>query len=117
MCDSRVSLCVTVKQRNNWHRHDYTEPDDGSKPIQAGTPMFIKELQTRTFARYPTVTTVLTPWGPFCLGKKKRLFEFRLKLLQLRRSFQMMMNLVNVLINLMVSHSQIVRVQFLLIVA
>lgn len=51
MCDSQVSLC-TVKQRNNWHRHDYTEPDDGSKPVQAGTPVFIKELQTRNFARY-----------------------------------------------------------------
>lgn len=46
-----VSLCVAVKQRNNWHRHDYTEPDDGSKPVQAGTPVFIKELQTRTFPR------------------------------------------------------------------
>ncbi|XP_068162628.1 lysine-specific demethylase 7A isoform X2 [Antennarius striatus] len=39
-----------MKKRNNWHRHDYTEPDDGSKPVQAGTPMFIKELQNRTFA-------------------------------------------------------------------
>ncbi|KAM3588115.1 uncharacterized protein V6R79_021535 [Siganus canaliculatus] len=39
-----------MKKRNNWHRHDYTEPDDGSKPVQAGTPVFIKELQNRTFA-------------------------------------------------------------------
>ncbi|KAM7378449.1 hypothetical protein PAMA_013385 [Pampus argenteus] len=39
-----------MKKRNNWHRHDYTEPDDGSKPVQAGTPVFIKELQSRTFA-------------------------------------------------------------------
>ncbi|KAF3705216.1 Lysine-specific demethylase 7A [Channa argus] len=38
-----------MKKRNNWHRHDYTEPDDGSKPVQAGTPVFIKELQNRTF--------------------------------------------------------------------
>ncbi|XP_026218717.1 lysine-specific demethylase 7A [Anabas testudineus] len=38
-----------MKKRNNWHRHDYTEPDDGSKPVQAGTPVFIKELQSRTF--------------------------------------------------------------------
>ncbi|XP_046878484.1 lysine-specific demethylase 7A [Hypomesus transpacificus] len=38
-----------MKKRNNWHRHDYTEPDDGSKPVQAGTPMFIKQLQNRTF--------------------------------------------------------------------
>lgn len=50
--DALMSLCVAVKKRNNWHRHDYTEPDDGSKPVQAGTPVFIKELQTRTFARY-----------------------------------------------------------------
>uniref|UniRef100_A0A674MLU4 Lysine demethylase 7A n=1 Tax=Takifugu rubripes TaxID=31033 RepID=A0A674MLU4_TAKRU len=39
-----------MKKRNNWHRHDYTEPDDGSRPVQAGTPVFIKELQSRTFA-------------------------------------------------------------------
>ncbi|GAA6221083.1 lysine-specific demethylase 7A isoform X1 [Lates japonicus] len=39
-----------MKRRNNWHRHDYTEPDDGSKPVQAGTSVFIKELQNRTFA-------------------------------------------------------------------
>ncbi|XP_029901707.1 lysine-specific demethylase 7A [Myripristis murdjan] len=39
-----------MKKRNNWHRHDYTEPDDGTKPVQAGTPVFIKELQNRTFA-------------------------------------------------------------------
>ncbi|KAM9327838.1 lysine-specific demethylase 7A [Pholidichthys leucotaenia] len=38
-----------MKKRNNWHRHDYTEPDDGSKPVQAGTPVFIKELQNRIF--------------------------------------------------------------------
>ncbi|KAM9704936.1 lysine-specific demethylase 7A [Menidia menidia] len=38
-----------MKQRNNWHRHDYTEPDNGSKPVQAGTTVFIKELQSRTF--------------------------------------------------------------------
>nr|XP_020472405.1 lysine-specific demethylase 7A [Monopterus albus] len=39
-----------MKKRNNWHRHDYTEPDDGSRPVQAGTPVFIKELQNRSFA-------------------------------------------------------------------
>uniref|UniRef100_A0A1A8LRF1 Jumonji C domain containing histone demethylase 1 homolog D n=1 Tax=Nothobranchius pienaari TaxID=704102 RepID=A0A1A8LRF1_9TELE len=38
-----------MKKRNNWHRHDYTEPDDGSKPVQAGTSVFIKKLQNRTF--------------------------------------------------------------------
>lgn len=45
-------LCfVAVKRRNNGHRHDYTEPNDGSRPVQAGTPVFVKELQNRTFAR------------------------------------------------------------------
>ncbi|XP_061125244.1 lysine-specific demethylase 7A isoform X2 [Syngnathus typhle] len=38
-----------MKRRNNWHRHDYTEPDDGGRPVQAGTPVFVKELQSRTF--------------------------------------------------------------------
>ncbi|XP_042367625.1 lysine-specific demethylase 7A isoform X2 [Plectropomus leopardus] len=39
-----------MKKRNNCHRHDYTELDDGSKPVQAGTSVFVKELQNRTFA-------------------------------------------------------------------
>ncbi|KAK7895525.1 hypothetical protein WMY93_020850 [Mugilogobius chulae] len=38
-----------MKRRNNWHRHDYSEPNDGTKPVQAGTPVFVKELQNRTF--------------------------------------------------------------------
>ncbi|XP_051548965.1 lysine-specific demethylase 7B-like isoform X1 [Myxocyprinus asiaticus] len=38
-----------MKKRNNWHRHDYTELDDGSKPVQAGTSVFVRELQARTF--------------------------------------------------------------------
>ncbi|XP_029018574.1 lysine-specific demethylase 7A [Betta splendens] len=38
-----------MKKRNNWHRHDYTEQDDGSKPVQAGTSVFVKELQNKTF--------------------------------------------------------------------
>ncbi|XP_054876426.1 lysine-specific demethylase 7A [Poeciliopsis prolifica] len=38
-----------MKRRNNWHRHDYTETDDGSKPVQAGTSVFVKQLQQRTF--------------------------------------------------------------------
>lgn len=50
-----VKLCclcfIAVKKRNNWHRHDYTEPNDGSKPVQAGTPVFIQRLQSKTFAR------------------------------------------------------------------
>ncbi|KAM9502428.1 lysine-specific demethylase 7B-like isoform 3-T4 [Salvelinus alpinus] len=38
-----------MKKRNNWHRHDYTEPDDGSRPVQAGTSVFVRELQNRIF--------------------------------------------------------------------
>ncbi|XP_060784350.1 lysine-specific demethylase 7B isoform X2 [Neoarius graeffei] len=38
-----------MKKRKNWHRHDYTEPDDGSKPVQAGTLVFVRQLQARTF--------------------------------------------------------------------
>ncbi|XP_054990019.1 lysine-specific demethylase 7A [Sorex araneus] len=38
-----------MKKRRNWHRHDYTEVDDGSKPVQAGTRTFVKELRARVF--------------------------------------------------------------------
>uniref|UniRef100_A0A8C5G5G5 [Histone H3]-dimethyl-L-lysine(36) demethylase n=1 Tax=Gouania willdenowi TaxID=441366 RepID=A0A8C5G5G5_GOUWI len=38
-----------MKKRHNWHRHDYTELDDGSNPVQAGTSVFVKKLQSRTF--------------------------------------------------------------------
>ncbi|NXL92615.1 KDM7A demethylase, partial [Alectura lathami] len=38
-----------MKQRRNWHRHDYTELDDGSKPVQAGTRTFVKQLRARSF--------------------------------------------------------------------
>ncbi|XP_041934408.1 lysine-specific demethylase 7A isoform X2 [Alosa sapidissima] len=38
-----------MKKRNNWHRHDYTEPGDGTKPVQAGTSVFVRELQERSF--------------------------------------------------------------------
>ncbi len=41
-----------VKKRNNWHRHDYTEPNDGTRPVQAGTAVFVQQLQARSFARY-----------------------------------------------------------------
>ncbi|KAK2892651.1 hypothetical protein Q8A67_012639 [Cirrhinus molitorella] len=39
-----------MKKRNNWHRHDYTEPNDGTRPVQAGTAVFVQELQARSFA-------------------------------------------------------------------
>ncbi|XP_033018237.1 LOW QUALITY PROTEIN: lysine-specific demethylase 7A [Lacerta agilis] len=38
-----------MKNRRNWHRHDYTEFDDGSKPVQAGTRTFVKQLRARSF--------------------------------------------------------------------
>ncbi|XP_026548781.1 lysine-specific demethylase 7A [Notechis scutatus] len=38
-----------MKKRRNWHRHDYTEYDDGSKPVQAGTRTFVKQLRARSF--------------------------------------------------------------------
>ncbi|XP_045876272.1 lysine-specific demethylase 7A isoform X2 [Meles meles] len=38
-----------MKKRRNWHRHDYTEIDDGTKPVQAGTRTFVKELRSRVF--------------------------------------------------------------------
>ncbi|KAM9467333.1 lysine-specific demethylase 7A isoform 1-T1 [Clarias gariepinus] len=39
-----------MKKRNNWHRHDYTEDDDdGRRPVQAGTAVFIQQLQARSF--------------------------------------------------------------------
>ncbi|XP_051976925.1 lysine-specific demethylase 7A-like [Xyrauchen texanus] len=39
-----------MKKRNNWHRHDYTEPDDGTRPVQAGTAVFVQEIQAKSFA-------------------------------------------------------------------
>ncbi|XP_067856066.1 lysine-specific demethylase 7B-like isoform X2 [Heptranchias perlo] len=38
-----------MKCRRNWHRHDYTEAVDCDRPIQAGTPAFIRELRARHF--------------------------------------------------------------------
>lgn len=37
------------KKQNNWHRHNYTDMDADSKPVQTGTPVFIKELKSRHF--------------------------------------------------------------------
>uniref|UniRef100_A0A8C6T7C3 Lysine (K)-specific demethylase 7Ab n=1 Tax=Neogobius melanostomus TaxID=47308 RepID=A0A8C6T7C3_9GOBI len=48
-CDDVLGPSL-MKKRNNWHRHDYTEPNDGTKPVQAGTSVFVKELQNRAFA-------------------------------------------------------------------
>ncbi|XP_037090902.1 lysine-specific demethylase 7B-like [Pollicipes pollicipes] len=37
------------KQRTNWHRHDPYELNADAKPVQTGTPIFIKELRSRHF--------------------------------------------------------------------
>ncbi|CAD1477112.1 unnamed protein product, partial [Heterotrigona itama] len=39
------------KARLNWHRHDYSEPDADTKPVQTGTPVFIRELKSRHFPK------------------------------------------------------------------
>ncbi|XP_046729162.1 lysine-specific demethylase 7A isoform X2 [Silurus meridionalis] len=38
-----------MKKRNNWHRHDYTEEEDRRRPVQAGTAVFVQQLQARSF--------------------------------------------------------------------
>lgn len=35
----------------NWHRHECSEPDADSKPVQTGTPVFIRELKSRHFPK------------------------------------------------------------------
>nr|XP_006825994.1 PREDICTED: lysine-specific demethylase 7A-like [Saccoglossus kowalevskii] len=46
---ARIHGPPKMKPRRNWHRHDYSEIDAGNKPVQTGTPVFMKELQSRTF--------------------------------------------------------------------
>ncbi|XP_012527062.1 histone lysine demethylase PHF8 isoform X4 [Monomorium pharaonis] len=40
-----------MKVRTNWHRHDYTERDADTKPVQTGTSVFIRELKSRHFSK------------------------------------------------------------------
>jgi len=40
---------LTLKRRRNWHRHDYSELNDGSKAIQSGTVVFVDRLKQRKF--------------------------------------------------------------------
>lgn len=40
-----------MKAKLNWHRHDYSEPDADTKPVQTGTPVFIRELKSRHFPK------------------------------------------------------------------
>ncbi|XP_034949033.1 histone lysine demethylase PHF8-like isoform X2 [Chelonus insularis] len=39
------------KVRMNWHRHEYTETNADTKPVQTGTPVFIRELELRHFSK------------------------------------------------------------------
>lgn len=41
---------LVLKRRRNWHRHDYSELNDGSKAIQSGTVVFVNMLKERTFS-------------------------------------------------------------------
>ncbi|XP_067129038.1 histone lysine demethylase PHF8-like isoform X2 [Centruroides vittatus] len=38
-----------LKQRRNWHRHDFADPDAEGKAVQTGTSVFIRELKSRHF--------------------------------------------------------------------
>ncbi|KXJ21067.1 Lysine-specific demethylase 7A [Exaiptasia diaphana] len=46
---SAVHGPLTLKKRRNWHRHDYSEIDDGSKAVQTGTVLFINNLKNKKF--------------------------------------------------------------------
>ncbi|XP_035721387.1 histone lysine demethylase PHF8-like isoform X2 [Vespa mandarinia] len=52
-CPKCETICgpSIMKTRLNWHRHDYTEIDADSKPVQTGTPVFIRELKSRHFPK------------------------------------------------------------------
>ncbi|KAI4489620.1 hypothetical protein M0802_010930 [Mischocyttarus mexicanus] len=52
-CPKCEPMCGTsiMKPRLNWHRHDYTEVDADSKPVQTGTSVFIRELKSRHFPK------------------------------------------------------------------
>ena len=40
-----------MKIKVNWHRHDYSEIQADVKPVQTGTPVFIRELKSRHFPK------------------------------------------------------------------
>lgn len=40
-----------MKTRTNWHRHNYLEVNAETKPVQTGTPVFVRELKSRHFAK------------------------------------------------------------------
>ncbi|XP_033213508.1 lysine-specific demethylase phf2-like isoform X2 [Belonocnema kinseyi] len=48
-----------MKARMNWHRHDYSEINAETKPVQTGTPVFIRELKSRHFPKADDVVKYL----------------------------------------------------------
>ena len=52
-CPRCEAMCgpSLMKARLNWHRHDYSESDADKKPVQTGTPVFIRELKSRHFPK------------------------------------------------------------------
>ncbi|XP_031834180.1 histone lysine demethylase PHF8 isoform X2 [Nomia melanderi] len=52
-CTRCEAMCgpSLMKVKLNWHRHDYTEKDADNKPVQTGTPVFIRELKSRHFPK------------------------------------------------------------------
>ncbi|XP_076237493.1 histone lysine demethylase PHF8 isoform X4 [Calliopsis andreniformis] len=52
-CPRCEAMCgpSLMKAKLNWHRHDYSEADADTKPVQTGTPVFIRELKSRHFPK------------------------------------------------------------------
>ncbi|XP_065909719.1 lysine-specific demethylase 7B-like [Dysidea avara] len=46
---------LVLKRRRNWHRHDYSEINDGKKAIQSGTLAFVHKLKERDFSNLDDV--------------------------------------------------------------
>ena len=59
MCSTPYLLLFLVKARMNWHRHDYSEVNAETKPVQTGTPVFIRELKSRHFPKADDVVKCL----------------------------------------------------------
>lgn len=54
-----MSYFILVKLKTNWHRHDYSETEAEKKPVQTGTPVFVRELKSRHFPRADDVIKYL----------------------------------------------------------
>lgn len=52
--------CFTDKPYRNFHRHDFWEENVDDKPVQTGTPVFIRELRARHFASETDLVTHMT---------------------------------------------------------